>query len=62
MAAFRSPLEAALKGAQDLDKPMTYAAAEVMAGLIASGALFLTAAGGATYITAVFPMLWTVVG
>lgn len=42
VAAFRGPLESALEGAQDVDKPTSYAAAEVMAGLLASGALFTT--------------------
>lgn len=53
-AAFRAALEAALEGAQDVDKPTTYAAAEVMAGLLASGALF-SAAGGTVWARAGTP-------
>ena len=45
VAAFREPLEAALAGAQDADRPHSYAAAEVLAGLLASGALFAADAG-----------------
>ncbi len=45
MAAFREPLQAALAGPQDADRPRTYAAAEVLAGLLASGALFVAGAG-----------------
>ncbi len=45
IAAFREPLEAALASAQDADRPRSYAAAEVLAGLLASGALFVADAG-----------------
>ena len=45
VAAFRGPLQAALAGPQDADRPRTYAAAEVLAGLLASGALFAADAG-----------------
>ena len=45
LAAFREPLQAALAGPQDADRPRTYAAAEVLAGLLASGALFAADAG-----------------
>ena len=46
VATFRAPLESALAAPQDVDKPTTYAAAEVMAGLLASGALFSAAPAG----------------
>ena len=45
VAAFREQLESALAGVQDADRPRTYAAAEVLAGLLASGALFAAVAG-----------------
>ena len=50
VAAFRESLEAALAGPQDADRPRTYAAAEVLAGLLASGALFAADAGAALHM------------
>lgn len=40
LSTLRAPLEAALARAQDVDRPATSAAAEALAGLLASGAAF----------------------
>ncbi len=45
LSAFEGPIKAALANKQDADKPRTWAAAEAMAGLLASGALFHAAPG-----------------
>ena len=52
LAAFREPLQAALAGPQDAERPRTYAAAEVLAGLLASGALFAADAGACLSVVA----------
>ncbi len=60
LAALRAPLEAALAaGPQDEDRPRACAAAEVVSGLLASGALFLDtgALSSQAYHTLAFPAL-----
>ena len=45
LAALKAPIQSALESKQDVDKPRTWAAAEALAGLLASGALFHAADG-----------------
>lgn len=55
-ATLRAPLEAAvLSGQQDDDRPRTYAAAEVLAGLLAAGQWSETGAGRTSF--PVLPLL-----
>lgn len=46
LLALAGPIKEALAGKQDADKPRTWAAAEALAGLLASGALFVPGPGG----------------
>ena len=48
LAALEGPIQEALAGKQDVDKPRTWAAAEALAGLLASGALFAPGPGETT--------------